>query len=416
MRLLGPGRVGIRFAGSRVRYPLLVGLAGWLLASAASAEEGWIRFVGVETCLAEVRCDTPSLQLILRDLPVRGVRFEVQDRSRRGRGGVISARIDDYVLTDGLKIRDRRRPFRFDVSGVRGRTLVFEPEEGSELHIGEIEVLYGGLESFQRRGRERIPAPPPPVREAWDKTRSAYGGAAGSRRRGLVLQEVGCLGGSCLKSKVSIRLTGAPVAEIRFFARGGPNGNSDGKLRVLLDGVPILPAAEVPGRGKHFRLNPGGRQGQELSFEPAVWKAVHVEQLRVSFGEEGGRRVAQGRVSAPASTTSCLGGEVCGRNWSMEIPIAASDQALRFFAEPFDSTQSARVKVARRQAILLEATARPGGEFFEVDLEGAKSPSGRNESSGYVVLEALRNPVFIEEIELFNGSTWRRYRPASEGP
>lgn len=406
--------------------------AAWLGSSAVLATE-WQRLEDAERCVGGERCGRFSaLRFELDTRPVEAVRFEAHDDIGSSFEGRIRIRIDGQVIVESLPVDRQERPFRIGASELVGRMLILEPAADDEVVISRIEVGYAdrGREQEPRdeHWRRRPPQSSGSSSDSWEREREERRrtdldlrgwGPDGGESRLAFLEEVGCLGGMrCRNSSITVRFRrSAPVGKIRFFAHDNLGETTRGRLRVLLDGQILADDLDIPAAGRSYEFSGGGRMASRLTFEPVSNEEVLVKDLVVEvardreFGRRTGTSPESDRERAAESDlptgTWCLGGDVCGRRWSLEIPLRGSVSAVRFFGSADIGQGFGRLKlVAGRGDLLGEWTIDRRGDFYEVEIP---------KDIDMLFMEAVEGDMRIEEVELRFGGSWERYRGDGDG-
>lgn len=406
----------------------------WLAGSAALATD-WRSLESAERCVGGERCGRFSaLRFELEARPVEALRFEAHDDIGSSFEGRVRIRIDGQVIVEALPVDREARPFRIGASALVGRILILEPASDDEVVIRSIEVGYADRahEGQRREGdawRERTPhsssegweqslGDERPIHEPRRTDLDLRGwGQEGGESRLAFLEEVGCLGGMhCRSSSITVRFRrNVPVGEIRFFAHDNLGQTTRGRLRVLLDGKILADDLDIPAAGRTFTLSGGGRIASRLTFEPVSNDEILVKDLVVEAAQDRNsgpvgepyRELARTVEAELPTGTWCLGGDACGRRWSLEIPLGAGVSALRFFASADIGRGFGRLKlVAGRGDLLSEWTIDRRGDFFEVEVP---------EGIGVLYMEVVEGDVMIEEVELRYAGGWERFRGEDDG-
>jgi hypothetical protein len=231
----------------------------------------------------ECRKNGDQLRIRLDGDAVSLIRFRARDGFGKYSNGRLRIRIDGETIVRDMEVSNSGRLYELDVSGLRGRELVFETLTRDDVRIEDIDVVYGrGKPSIQEniggiifgggpsRGDDRG--------SSWDRHQDPYAG--------------GCFGTEACRrsgSEWRVPLERRPVGTVRFNARReGRSG--DVRLRVLIDGRTIERELRVSERGRSYEIDAGGLSGAEVVFEVVSSGDVLIEDIRVDYGSAKKRR------------------------------------------------------------------------------------------------------------------------------
>src|SRR5688572_17127286 len=287
------------------------------LALAQDRRGGTWREYSEKGCVGGSRCPDKRFRLALEDRPVIAVRFRAHDQIGEKAGGVLRVKIDGNTVESSLDIPRDGKSFTVDVDELIGRYLVFEPATNDEVHISNIEVLYGS--GTTRR------LPRDPYRDRDDR---------GSDRWRPYPSAGGCIGGTeCRKNgtRITVPLEDYPVIGVRFHANDGIGQRAEGKLSVRIDNTTVGSYIDVQRNGRRHELEVENVRGSRLVIETANDDEVEIKDVEVLYGRE--RRSERGQREA-THDGGCIGGDECGGNRArIRIPLYGRAVAsVRFYA------------------------------------------------------------------------------------
>ena len=270
-----------------------------------------------EGCIGGSTCADRRLRVELEDRPVIAVRFRAHDQIGERAGGVLRVKIDGNTIESHLDIPREGRTFTVDVDELMGRYLVFEPARNDEVHISNIEVLYGSG-NFRRLPRD-------PYRDRDDRGRDrwrSYPSAAG------------CIGGDeCRKNgtRITVPLEDLPVIGVRFYANDGIGQRAEGTLSVRIDNTTIAHLIDVHRNGKRHEIEVENVRGSRLVIETGKDDEVEIKHVEVMYGRE---RRSERRQREATHEGGCIGGDECGGNRArIRVPLYGRAVAsVRFYA------------------------------------------------------------------------------------
>ena len=347
---------------------------------------------GAKGCIGGSRCPQRRLTVQLRNRPVVGIRFFAKDDIGETSGGELRILIDRNRIQSGIDIPRRGETFTFDVDGIRGSQLVFEPSKNDEVEIDGIEVRYG---------REVIQRNPPSYD---DRPR---GGGSGSGSAGWrTYSEHGCIGGEeCRKNgnRITIALDDAPVLGVRFFAHDNIGTRADGKLTVRIDDNAIASYVDVARNGKRHEFDVDNVRGSRLVIQTSNDDEVEISDIAVLYGRRGGRGDGDGGYGGyrgGRDTThegGCIGGSDCGgKRARIRIPLRDRGVAqVRFFAhDNVGAKAGGELRIRIDDTIIRDYLDIPrDGRTFNID--------GRGIEGSYLIIEpAEDDEVVIKDIRV----------------
>ncbi len=232
----------------------------------------WTSIQYSDVCIGGDRCGG-RLELPLADAPVVAVRFYAHDDVGNKHRAHLRVSIDGDVIAYDLDIKRDGRVHELDARGYAGRCLVFTPLTNDEAVIEEVEVIYGRRHGYKPDRRDR------PYRPATDGP--GYGDWRPVRRAG------GCFGGELCGHQgddLVVRLSGAPLHGVRFYAHDAVGQKSGGRLRVRVDGKVIEYDLDIKRAGGVYELDVPGLRARRLVFETLSHDEVVVEDIEVLSG------------------------------------------------------------------------------------------------------------------------------------
>lgn len=344
---------------------------------------------GASGCIGGNKCPQRRLTVPLENRPVTGIRFFAKDDIGETAGGELRVMIDRNMVRGGVDIPRRGETFTFDVEGIRGSQLIFEPSKNDEVQIDGVEVRYG---------RDVIQRDRPSYD---DRPRGGGGSSAGWR----TYSEHGCIGGDdCRKNgnRITIPLEDAPVLGVRFFAHDNIGARADGKLNVRIDDNAIASYVDVARNGKRHEFDVDNVRGSRLVIQTANDDEVEISDVAVLYGRRGGNSGygGGGYGSGGRDTThegGCIGGSDCGgKRARIRIPLRDRGIAqVRFFAhDNVGAKAGGELRIRVDDEILRDYLDIPrDGRTFTID--------GRGTSGEYLIIEpAEDDEVVIKDIRV----------------
>ena len=336
------------------------------------------------TCIGGKLCAERRLRVPLEDRPVIEVRFRAHDAIGQAAGGVLRVKIDGNVVRSGIDIPRAGQTFTLDVDELRGRYLVFEPEEDDEVEISAVQVVYG---------RDRGVRPP----------RDPYGPPRGGGRDGWrsYPRAEGCIGGNQCRqngNRITVALESAPVVGVRFYAHDNVGQRADGKLTVRIDSTNIGFYIDVQRNGKRHDLEVDNLRGTRLVIETASDDEVEVSEVEVLYGRRGGSGGGGGR--GPREITDdgeCIGGDECGGSRArIRIPLRFRPvESVRFYArDDVGSRAGGELRIRIDDEIIRDYLDIPReGRTFTIDGNGIEGE--------YLIIEVTEDDeVVVKDIRV----------------
>ena len=338
------------------------------------------------TCIGGKLCPERRLRVPLEDRPVIEVRFRAHDAIGQAAGGVLRLKIDGNVIRSGIDIPRAGQTFTIDVDEMRGRYLVFEPEEDDEVEISGVEVIYG-----RERGGNR------PPRDPYDPPRGG-GGRDGWRS---YPRAAGCIGGTQCRqngNRITIALDSGPVLGVRFYAHDNVGARADGKLTVRIDSTTVESYIDVQRNGKRHDLEVDNVRGTRLVIETASDDEVEIRDVEVLYGRGGGYGGGGGRYPREITDEGgCIGGDQCGgRRARIRIPLRFRPvESIRFYARDDVGTRAGgELRIRIDDEIVRDYLDIPReGRTFTIDANGVEGE--------YLIIEVTEDDeVVVKDIRV----------------
>lgn len=223
---------------------------------------GWRSYPRAEGCIGGDQCRSNGRRIMvaLESAPVIGIRFHARDDIGARADGKLNVRIDDEAIESYVDVQRAGRRHELEVENIRGSRLVIETANDDEVHISEVEVLYGRARRWDG--------------DSWEREAKHDGGCIGGED----------CGGS--RARIRVAISGRVVESVRFYARDDIGTRAGGELRIRVDDEVLRNYLDIPREGRVFTIDGRGVAGEYLIIEPAEDDEVVVRDIRITFARE----------------------------------------------------------------------------------------------------------------------------------